>query len=326
METKNKNNNEIKRSDFDSGWKEMVEIYFKDGMELLYSELDEIIDYKRGYKFIDKELEEITGKKKSKRKVVDKLAEIRLKNGEGHIVYLHSEFQQGKEKEFTKRIYTYNSLIFNKYKKNTISLVILGDNDKKWRPEEYKVEYPGFKLYFKYKLVKLIDFKEREEELRKSKNPFSKVILSHLKRIEAGNDVVKQFKIKKELVKELYDIGLKKEDIRNLVKFIDCIFQLPDELEEEYIEEIRKYEEVKKMPLVMTAEVLGYKKGIEEGIEKGIEKGREEGREEGIEKQKIETIKRMHKKGYKIEDIAEIVDVSVNKIYKIIKNGKKVKK
>jgi len=80
------------------------------------------------------------------------------------------------------------------------------------------------------------------------------------------------------------------------------------------------------MPLVMTAEVLGYKKGIEEGIEKGIEKGREEGREEGIEKQKIETIKRMHKKGYKIEDIAEIVDVSVNKIYKIIKNGKKVKK
>ena len=131
-------------------------------------------------------------------------------------------------------------------------------------------------------------------------------------------------------MKELYDIGLKKEDIRNLVKFIDCIFQLPDELEEEYIEEIRKYEEVKKMPLVMTAEVLGYKKGIEEGIEKGIkkgiEKGREKGREEGIEKQKIETIKRMYKKGYKIEDIAEIVDVSVNKIYKIIKNGKKEKK
>ena len=84
----------------------------------------------------------------------------------------------------------------------------------------------------------------------------------------------------------------------------------------------------------MTAEVLGYKKGKEEwfekGIEKGIEKGREkgreagreEGREEGIEIQKIETIKRMYKKGYKIEDIAEIVDVSVNKIYMIIKNIK----
>ncbi|HOL47619.1 MAG TPA: helix-turn-helix domain-containing protein, partial [bacterium] len=76
-------------------------------------------------------------------------------------------------------------------------------------------------------------------------------------------------------------------------------------------------------------EVLGYKKGKEEwfekGIEEGIKKGIEKGREEGIEKQKIVTIKRMYKKGYKIEDIAEIVDVSIKEICKIIKNGQKKK-
>ena len=291
-------------SDYDLGWKEIIQKYFEDGMKLLYPELDKIIDYKKGYKFLDKEISEIIGSNKKNKKVVDSLVEVHLKNGEEKWLLLHIEFQQAKEKEFEIRIYIYNYRIFNKYKKETISFVILGDKDKNWRPNEYKIEYPEFLLHFKYKLVKLIDFETKKDELLKSKNPFALIILSHLKRLEAGNDVVKQFRIKKELVKNLYDLGFNKNDIRNIIEFIDCLFQLPKELEEEYIEEIRKYEEVKRMPLMLTAEKLG--------IEKGIGLGREQGM--------YEVAKRMYSKGFDLKTIIDATGLSEKKIKKIIKN------
>jgi len=295
-------------SDYDLGWKEIIQKYFEDGMKLLYPELDKIIDYKKGYKFLDKEISEIIGSNKKNKKVVDSLVEVHLKNGEEKWLLLHIEFQQAKEKEFEIRIYIYNYRIFNKYKKETISFVILGDKDKNWRPNEYKIEYPEFLLHFKYKLVKLIDFETKKDELLKSKNPFALIILSHLKRLEAGNDVVKQFRIKKELVKNLYDLGFNKNDIRNIIEFIDCLFQLPKELEEEYIEEIRKYEEVKRMPLMLTAEKLG----IEKGIKKGIGLGREQGM--------YEVAKRMYSKGFDLKTIIDATGLSEKKIKKIIKN------
>ncbi len=291
-------------SDYDLGWKEIIQKYFEDGMKLLYPELDKIIDYKKGYKFLDKEISEIIGSNKKNKKVVDSLVEVHLKNGEEKWLLLHIEFQQAKEKEFEIRIYIYNYRIFNKYKKETISFVILGDKDKNWRPNEYKIEYPEFLLHFKYKLVKLIDFETKKDELLKSKNPFALIILSHLKRLEAGNDVVKQFRIKKELVKNLYNLGFNKNDIRNIIEFIDCLFQLPKELEEEYIEEIRKYEEVKRMPLMLTAEKLG--------IEKGIGLGREQGM--------YEVAKRMYSKGFDLKTIIDATGLSEKKIKKIIKN------
>ena len=295
-------------SDYDLGWKEIIQKYFEDGMKLLYPELDKIIDYKKGYKFLDKEISEIIGSNKKNKKVVDSLVEVHLKNGEEKWLLLHIEFQQAKEKEFEIRIYIYNYRIFNKYKKETISFVILGDKDKNWRPNEYKIEYPEFLLHFKYKLVKLIDFETKKDELLKSKNPFALIILSHLKRLEAGNDVVKQFRIKKELVKNLYNLGFNKNDIRNIIEFIDCLFQLPKELEEEYIEEIRKYEEVKRMPLMLTAEKLG----IEKGIKKGIGLGREQGM--------YEVAKRMYSKGFDLKTIIDATGLSEKKIKKIIKN------
>ena len=308
-----KMNKKIKiTSDYDLGWKEIIQKYFEDGMKLLYPELDKIIDYKKGYKFLDKEISEIIGSNKKNKKVVDSLVEVHLKNGEEKWLLLHIEFQQAKEKEFEIRIYIYNYRIFNKYKKETISFVILGDKDKNWRPNEYKIEYPEFLLHFKYKLVKLIDFETKKDELLKSKNPFALIILSHLKRLEAGNDVVKQFRIKKELVKNLYNLGFNKNDIRNIIEFIDCLFQLPKELEEEYIEEIRKYEEVKRMPLMLTAEKLGIEKGIKKGIKKGIGLGREQGM--------YEITKRMYSKGFDLKTIIEATGLSEKKIKKIIKN------
>ena len=58
------------------------------------------------------------------------------------------------------------------------------------------------------------------------------------------------------------------------------------------------------------AKYNSHQKGLEEGEKKGIEKGREE----GLKEKSIEIARNMLKKGYKIEDIAEISGLSVEEI------------
>ena len=48
----------------------------------------------------------------------------------------------------------------------------------------------------------------------------------------------------------------------------------------------------------------------EEGLEKGLKKGREEGREEGVIEEKITVANKLLRRGWTIEEIAEILDVS----------------
>ena len=58
------------------------------------------------------------------------------------------------------------------------------------------------------------------------------------------------------------------------------------------------------------AKYNSHQKGLEEGLKKGIKKGLKEGEKKG----KIEIAKNMLKKGYKIEDIAEISGLSIEEI------------
>ena len=55
---------------------------------------------------------------------------------------------------------------------------------------------------------------------------------------------------------------IRKEDVLGLYRFIDMVLSLPEDLEEEYHEEIFKEEEVRDMPYITTAERIGMRKGI----------------------------------------------------------------
>jgi predicted transposase YdaD len=81
-------------------------------------------------------------------------------------------------------------------------------------------------------------------------------------------------------------------------------------------------------------ETRGIEKGRQEGIDEGIEKGRQEGIDEGIEKGRQEgidaglqlgeesilrhAVPAMLEKGFSIEEIAEILSVSLDKVQAMI--------
>src|SRR5205809_642811 len=81
------------------------------------------------------------------------------------------------------------------------------------------------------------------------------------------------------LIRNLYERGLGREDVRALFRIIDWLMELPKEIEDEIWQEVQAIEQEKQMPFMTKRE----QRWLEEGIEKGKEKGRAEGLEEGIE-------------------------------------------
>ncbi len=125
------------KSDYDSGWKEIIELYLPQFIEFFYPEINKLIDYSKGYEFLDKELSKIIPSNKTGRKAVDKLVKVYYRNGEEKWLLLHIEIQSQYEKDFACRIYKYNYKIFDRYNRDVISMVILGDTNKSFRPNKF---------------------------------------------------------------------------------------------------------------------------------------------------------------------------------------------
>lgn len=162
-------NNDI--PDYDNGWKEVIENYFEEFIFYFFPEIHKEIDFNAGFQFLDKEFSTIVKESLEKKRYVDKLVKVYLKNGTEKWILVHIEIQSNYEKEFPRRLYVYNYRISDKYSKEVITLAILTDEDKNYRPDNYEINKWGFKIRFEFPLIKLIDFKDKID-LDKAENPY----------------------------------------------------------------------------------------------------------------------------------------------------------
>lgn len=81
-------------------------------------------------------------------------------------------------------MYVCNYRIFDKYQKTVVSLAVLMDSNKNWRSKSYSKEKWGYSIQMKFPILKILDFKDKQQELLCSDNPFAIVILCQLKSIE----------------------------------------------------------------------------------------------------------------------------------------------
>ncbi len=271
------------KSDYDSGWKEVIEKYFEDFLLFFFPQVHSDIDCTKGVEFLDKEFNKIVKESGEKKRYVDKLVKVWLKTGVEKWLLIHIEVQGTKEEGFEKRLYVYNYRIFDRYDKEVVTLVILTDEDKVYRPDVYEVKRWGFEHRFNFPVIKLVDYRDKID-IEGAKNPFEIITYAHLKNQETKGNYEERLFLKVTLVKALYGKGYGKDDILNLYRFIDWIVGLPEELSIRFHEEIIKYEEERKMQYVTTAERIGIQKGVQLGEEKGIQKGIQEGMERGMER------------------------------------------
>ena len=269
-------------SDFDSPWKEALERYLPWFLAFFFPEIHADIDWSRGYESLDKELQQVAHDAELGLRLADKLFRVWRRNGEEAWVLIHIEVQNQPDDDFAERMYVYNYRLYDRFRKPVVSLAVLGDERTTWRPNEFGYDLWGCTILLKFPVVKLLDYAQDLAALETATNPFGLIVLAHLQTMATRRDALERRLWKTRLVKGLFDRGLEADAIRQLFRLIDWMMDLPRELDKQFTEEIRQYEEEKKMPYVTSVERLALERGREEGLEKGREEGETLGLQQGI--------------------------------------------
>jgi flagellar biosynthesis/type III secretory pathway protein FliH len=83
-------------------------------------------------------------------------------------------------------------------------------------------------------------------------------------------------------VKGLFEHGWSQFEVARLFRLLDWLMALPEAMEPIFWQEIKQFQEEKKMPFVTTPEKIGRAEGLKIGREEGRLEGRQEGRQEGL--------------------------------------------
>ncbi len=258
------------QDDYDSPWKEGMELYFKELMQFFFPDIAARIAWKRGYEFLDKELQQVVRDAEIGRKHADKLVRVWSLENETFHVMVHIEVQSDKDPDFARRMYIYNYRIFDKSYRPVTSLAILADEVDSWRPGSYSSEQWGCKINFEFPMVKLMDYAKDIDSLLEQTNPFAIITAAHLKTKATKNNPQERYTWKWTITRALYEKGFSTKDILALYRLVDWLMWLPDDMTKKFTQDLIAYEEEKKMPYITSAERIG------------IEKGRSEGRDEGM--------------------------------------------
>ena len=265
--------NENPQTEFDSPWKQILQLYFEEFMLFFFPQAHSEIDWTQQPEFLDQELQQVVRDAELGERLADKLVKIYRTDGEESWILVHLEIQSQEESNFAARMFTYNYRIYDRYKRSVASLAVLGDERSNWRPNQFGYNLFGCTVEFTFPIVKLLDYQQRQSELEASRNPLATVVMAHLKAMETRNDRIERKQQKLVLVRRLYEQGLRREDVINLFGFIDWMMTLPAQLEKEFWQEYRDFEESLSMQYVTSVERFGIEKGKLEALLKGIALG-----------------------------------------------------
>lgn len=234
--------NNHKRSDYENAWKEVIETYFIDMLKYLPN-IAARVDMELPYEFLNRDFQQMNRDVEPGREYTSKIVRVWLNQEEEEWVIIHLQVQGEYFEHLPRKMFTQTGRIFERYDKRPLTLVILCDEDKNWRPEQFGYDHGfGSSLDFCFQNLKLLDFNERWEELEQSDNPFATIIMAHLKALDTSDAPESRKTWKTKLTLQLYEKEFEEQDIRNLYKFIDKVMVLPEPLQKEFWEEFKQFE------------------------------------------------------------------------------------
>jgi hypothetical protein len=190
-------------------------------------------------------------------------------------VLVHIEIQGQADPGFAERMYVYHYRLFDRYRRDVVSLAVLTDAQGGFRPSGFERERWGCSLRFRFPMVKLLDWRDRAAALEADRNPFALVALAQLQAVAHRGPARKRVKLR--LIRFLYARDYTREQILAWFRVLDWMLGLPEDLDREFREELIAFEEETQMPYVTSVERIGIQKGLQQGLEQGRQEGRKEG-------------------------------------------------
>ncbi|NWO04469.1 MAG: hypothetical protein HLX50_01835 [Alteromonadaceae bacterium] len=258
----------------------------------------------------------MTADAQSGRRYADKLIKVYAKDGSETWVLIHVEVQGEPEEDFAERMYTYQYRLRDRYGMDVVSLAVLADTRKSFRPTTFHYKRWGCGVIFTFPMAKLIDWEARWAELETSDNLFALVVMAQI-RAKRVKDGASRKDTKVALTRMLFERGYQRDEIIRLFNIIDWMIQLPRGLEPEFVQAVYTIQEEKHMPYINTVERLEREKERQVGLQEGREKERREAERRALE-EKRETVRHLLAFGVlSDEQIAEATGMALDEIARL---------
>ncbi|MCS5697186.1 Rpn family recombination-promoting nuclease/putative transposase, partial [Desulfofundulus thermocisternus] len=161
--------------DHDRLFKELLETFFAEFMELFFPEAARSIDLTQ-LRFLQQEI--FTDVTAGDRHKVDILVETRLK-GQPGLILVHIEPQSYVQKNFNERMFIYFSRLYEKYRRKILPVAVFGYDRVRDEPDSFGIAFPFLDVlnfrFYKLELKKL-DWREYIH----SDNPVAAALLSKM--------------------------------------------------------------------------------------------------------------------------------------------------
>ena len=123
---------------------------------------------------------------------------------------------------------------------------------------------------------------------------------------------------KLDLVQKLYPQGFTVDQFKTIYDLIEMVLVLPANLEYDFRESMKRFEEERQMPRLNSWEKMGLEQGLEQGLKQGRDEGRLEGHREGhrdgLQAARLEMARKMLDKGRPADEILELTGLRLDEI------------
>ncbi len=195
------------------------------------------------------------------RRLADTLVQVWRRDGVDVWVLIHIEVQGTPERDFAQRMFVYYYRIFDRYERPVMSVAVLADEQASWRPARFVQEIWGCAVEMRYPVVKLLEWRERDEELAASTNPFAAVVRAYLVAQATAGVTEARGRAKIGIIRGLFGQGYERGQVMDLVRLIDWFVVLPPEQERLVQQELERIEEEQRMAYVTSWERMGLQEG-----------------------------------------------------------------
>lgn len=272
-------------SDYDSPWKEALELYFEQALSLLMPALHALVDWSKPVELLDKEFQALSHQLPSGRRMVDKLARVSGRDGSPMFILVHIEVQGGVAsapllRRMAERMTFYMFRIRDGFRQGfadgrmaLFSMAVLSNSTN--GPPMLRQEWVFLECaaVFQCPVIHLGQWWSRWDELKTvaRTNPFAVVVMAQL--LTHRHKGEKRLTPKTRLIRMLYQYGYSHDAILSIFRLIDWMLILPPEQEQAFIQAMQSMSEERNMPFVTSLERHFLARGKAEGIAEGKTEG-----------------------------------------------------
>jgi hypothetical protein len=181
---------------------------------------------------------------------------------------LHVEIQSSFEADFAGRIAHYNAGLSWSFRQRVMTLAVLADLRRNWRPDEDVFQVGTFEARIKFPVCKFLD--RLATDWRDDHSLPVLLARAQVEALRTAGDPEGRYRAKWQLVRGLYDLGYNAQEVRQLFALIDWMMHLRPDLEERFRVELSSLEEERRMPYVTSIERLAQAQGEARGEARGM--------------------------------------------------------